>query len=697
MSEAGKTVAFVITASLLAIAAWFAWEMTNPVPVVGFEKVGEEFFPNFQDATDAKELDVTAFNTDTDGIREFSVKFADGLWRIPSHHGYPAEASDRLARTATSLIGLQRESIVARRNSKHEEFGVVDPADPEADVDSAGQRITLRNESGDVLADYIIGKPAGKAVADSPSMVRELDEQSDYFYVRVPDEKETYKARVQIDLSTRFSDWINPDLLKLEAADINRLEIDNYELAEASVASGTSQVQTQISKKVIDRQKLTRDGMGPWQLDGLNDETEELESLKVEELLTLLDSMKIVGVRPKLKLNGQPLVKSDLSINEELARQNPQLFQRAVYQLQEDLEMKGFTIGATEDDPNSIALLGSQGELRAATNNGVLYTLYFGRSVTGGDKEIEIGAANPQQPDGAATETDDNGDSNPQDPNAVASEPTNAAAPAEAVADESSGEDTSGDNKSRYVAIRVDFDIAALGPAPVAPAEPVEPKKPEGYDAWKEAREKEAQPDEEKDGNSVDAGGASGEAAAEQDQSPEPPGDIKQANDEEFLKYEAAQAEYQQARIQYTTDLEMYESEKIAYDTREKDGKQQVAQLNERFAEWFYVIPAESLESLKLTRGDLVKIKETPPPNINAPVSPGEFGNPNDALPAAPNIEFPKSRAEPAADPQPTVDEPGKAGKDEGQSADGSESPDSATKSKSPPTKDEKQQEDPDG
>ena len=648
MNEASKTVTFIITAAVLGVAASSSYWMTQPADIVGFEKVGQEFFPEFQDATTARSLQVTAYDFDTDGLREFSVERVDGLWRIPSHHNYPAEAADRLARTATSLIGLERESIVARRITRHEEYGVVDPADTEADPDTAGQRITLRNEAGDILADYIIGKPAGIADEDQSKMVRDIGQPDDYYYVRVPDEKETYKARIQIDLSTRFSDWINPDLLKLAAADINRLEIDNYELSENDVIGENGQIQTRISKRVIDSQKLTRDGFSAWELDGLNPETEELNTLKVEEIVTLLDSMKIAGVRPKLKLDGQLLIKSDLTINEELARKNPQLFQSRVFQMQQDLERRGFTIGADEKDPTKIALMASRGELRAATKDGVLYTLYFGRSVSGDLSEIEIG--------GALAEP-----GNDTDSESSAADSADEPRQEDAVDQEESGDEPATENKSRYVAIRVDFDPTALGDRPVPPSEPETPVKPEGFDEWKLKQEEllKAKSNEDTDGiEPVE----NDDSADESDESPDPPADIEAANDEAFGKYDDAIIAHEQNLIQYSTDQEIFETAIAAYTTREKAGREIVEELNERFAEWFYVVPAKSLETLRLTHGDLVTIKEAEPPPATPSMTPGEFGESRQPmLPQAPNIQFPAlsdESSKPANPPKETEDNP---------------------------------------
>ena len=654
MNETSKTVAFIITAGILGVVAGWSHWMTKPKPVVGFEKVGEEFFPDFQDGTTATSLMVTAFDNETEGLREFSVKKQDdGLWRIPSHHDYPAEAADRLARTATSLIGVERESIVERRVNKHAEYGVLDPADPEADADSAGKRITLRDAAGEIVSDFIIGKPAGSVAKDASQMVRDIEQESDYFYVRVPAEKETYKAKVKIDLSTQFADWINPDLLKLQAADINRLELDNYELTEQDVQVG-NRIMTQMSKKVIDQQALTRDGFEPWELDGLNPATEEIDTLKVESIATLLDTMKIVGVRPKQKLDGQLLVKSDLTINEELARKDPRQFQNRILALQSDLDSKGFTIGQTTEEGAEIALMASRGELRAATKNGVLYTLYFGRSVSGDSKAIEIGTvdADAETEEAPADDTEKEGDS-------------------EAAAGTAEGEtegDVAAENKSRYVAIRVDFDPAALGEKPTMPEEPTAPVKPEGFDEWKKQREAKL----------MEAAKAAeaGEQAAGEDQEPEgnedsPPGapeDIANANDEKYEKYELEAKAFEQAEVQYTTDVELFETQKAEYEGREKVGREMVEELNERFAEWFYVVPAESLATLKLTRSDIVKQKELPPPNPNAPMSPGQMPS---GLPDAPNIGLPGGAPDKAEETDPNKDE--MEGNDAASRDDGSE------------------------
>ena len=56
-------------------------------------------------------------------------------------------------------MGLDKEALVGMGESEFEKFGVVDPlSDDLEDPEAAGKRITLNDENGDVLVDYILGK-----------------------------------------------------------------------------------------------------------------------------------------------------------------------------------------------------------------------------------------------------------------------------------------------------------------------------------------------------------------------------------------------------------------------------------------------------------------------------------------------------------------------------------------------------------
>jgi hypothetical protein len=651
MNHTTKSALFVAVAVVLSGLAVGAHYATRPREISDFARVGTEFYPDFQDPTAARTLEVSAVDPGTGNLRKFSVAYKDGLWRIPSHHDYPAEAAERLASTATSLRGLVRESLIARRAAQHEQYGVLDPLETQAgDPESIGRRITLRDGAGKVLADYIIGKPAPTAEPDELEDLAGVESDSQAFYVRTPQEQETYVAHVDIDLSTRFSDWIEPDLLKLEAGHLRRIEIDHQRLEDQSTETPVGLV-VQIVPVAGETDRLAReDEFAPWTLEGLNPETEELDTLKVGDLVRLLDDMTIVGVRPKYQYEGQPLLTADLELNEipELLA-NPQLMRQVIQEVQADLDEKGFVIATTEDQQR-LLILSRRGQLAAGTDTGVVYTLHFGDAVVGDESEIEIGgtrSADKAPADGAAASD-----------GKAATEATDAAAPgsvqsdANAPASESDATEKDAAGKNRYVMIRVTFDPELLGPEPSKPPEPTAPEPPPGYDEWKKAQEEKAAP-----GDAAPTGDQTPPADDQPpqpsgDEPPQPPAEITQAQVQIFKDYEAQLAEYQAAQATYTMELAQYEAALQDRQRRSDEGQKLVKELNERFADWYYVISADALETLKLDRSQLVRPKQ-------AGGDPALEGMPSDSdSPPRPNIEFPEPDDEADEPPPVALPEP---------------------------------------
>ena len=117
MSEIVKTIVFAAVGSALIGCAVLVHIATKPEENDDFAQVGEPFYPEFKSAKEAKLLEVAAF---VDGKpKSFRVEYKDGGWRIPSHHDYPAEAAERLAKTAASVMGIRREALAGRRETDH--------------------------------------------------------------------------------------------------------------------------------------------------------------------------------------------------------------------------------------------------------------------------------------------------------------------------------------------------------------------------------------------------------------------------------------------------------------------------------------------------------------------------------------------------------------------------------------------------
>lgn len=530
MNETMRTAVYVGIAVVSLVAAKFAGP-TVPKPPSEFNQVGTEFFPDFTDAKAAKSLQVVSYNSDTATIRVFGVEQGpDGVWRIPSRHGYPVDGKDRLGKTATSVIGIKRDQLAGQRKNQHAEFGVLDPlGESVSDFKGVGNRLTLKDgKDGKVLADLIIGK--------------EVKGRNGFFYVRNPKEDQTYIAKVSIDVSTKFADWIEPDLLKLDASKLRTIIIDRHTIEFTPQGIGHSTAE--------EENRLTRaSSTDKWKLEGLDEATEEVNEEEIRKLVQALDDLKIVGVRPK-----SDRLKKQLQSDKSLVPDE---------RTQIEMGQMGFYFKPSRQR-RTFELVTQEGNLFAATDQGVLYELHFGSVFSGNEEEVEAGFIKKSDDESGGEKKDDAKKDEKKEPEE---------------------KPNSKKLKSRYLFVETRFDAESVGPKPVAPEKP-------------EAPAEEAKPDDAALETPADA------VAAENGPNKEDP---KKAHEAAMAKYEA--------------DVKKFEADTKAYDDKIKDGEKLVKDLNRRFAEWYYVISGDSFEDLRQGRKTLVKEKSAEKKSEAAPKS----------------------------------------------------------------------------
>lgn len=568
MNHSSQTIRFVVAAAVMAGLAGLTSVMTRPTPIDDFANVGEPFFEDFKDPNLATAVRVVAYNEETASSRVFNVENKDGVWRIPSHHNYPADGEDRLAKTARTLIGVKRGAVASRVAADHERFGVVDPLSDDTDtLKGRGQRLTLyKGKNNDVaVADLIIGK--------------KLPEGENRYYVRHPDEKKTFITELDVDISTKFSDWVEADLLKLDRDDLVRLQ------------ARSTKVEGQSFSETVDA-TLSRDKFSdPWTLDGLNEETEEVNKDGVNEMVNVLDNLKLAGVRRKPELGGKPILQGDLGIAlPPAAARNPQVVNQVIDMVQSSLNSKGFLVYENREE-NDFRLYAKAGELVASLKDGVQFHMSFGNEFEGSENEIEVGST--------ATAEADAGDDTEEADASDADEPS----------DEQSGEDEKETTKSRYLIVRASFNEEMLGPEPVAP---VKPDVPEGLQV-------------DQDGNVVkpaeDAESKSTDDKATDEETPNKENATEAAENQNGDAADGADTEadqkkpdladiYQRAIEKYRADQKKYEADVKDRAGKVEEGKKKVDELNARFADWYYVITEEDFDKLRLNREQLVKAKE---------------------------------------------------------------------------------------
>lgn len=345
MDETRKTLAFVAAAAVMTAAAFLA-APADPTPEA-FSDRGEAFFPDFVDPNDAVSLEVIDFDETTGGIVAFSVVFKGTRWRIPSHHNYPADDKDRLARTAAGLIEVLKDDVVAEIAADHEALGVVDPLDESvASLSGRGKRVTIKDGNDNLLADLIVGR-------NVPGR------EGQYRYLRVPGQKRTYAARFDVDVSSRFGDWIEKDLLEVDQARIEQVILKDYSIDEST------RMLEQRDTIVLSK------GDPDWTANRMRT-GQKVDAVKMEDLLKALDELTIVGVRPKPAGLSRSLEDNDEGISitrSELA----------------SLQQKGYYF--TGDGQ----LVSNEGETQVRTADGVSYTLRFGEIVYGVGDEVTAG------------------------------------------------------------------------------------------------------------------------------------------------------------------------------------------------------------------------------------------------------------------------------------------------------------------
>lgn len=545
-------------------------------------------FPELSDASKAAGLRIVRYDDELATLREFKVVQApNGVWVLPSHDNYPADAKDQLAGAATELVDLQSIEVVSQSPGDHEGFGVIEP-DPEKlkpGMTGVGELVEISDASGGKLARLIVGKEVKKtgdaAVGGRPQR-----------YVRKAGQDPVYQ--VELDLAkfpTDFGQWIEKDLLKLSPWDVRRVVLDDYLLA-AVEAGGRLRVEQQRKNRI----ELGYDDKdSKWSLVKLEvfdptnpsvkpkeeklGENEELASAKLNQLRDALGDLKIIDVARKPAGLSADLKAEESFMGDEAARRS--------------LQQRGFLPRSSGDGKSAdgdTIIQSADGETIIGMKNGVEYVLRFGATTS-----VATDGKEDMKKDGEKKEADSKEDASKED---------------------------GGETGGRYVLVmaRVNESLLEkpkLEAVPDAPPEKAaEPSKgePEKKDTGRvdgrspfrlvalRAEEADAKPSAAStDGAAGAAGGAAG--AADGAKKEPSAADTLKAADEAEAKMQAAIEERRRVERENRRKQDEYE-EKV------KAAKKKVRELNNRFADWYYVVSDKEYAKIHLGRADIVKAKE---------------------------------------------------------------------------------------
>jgi hypothetical protein len=345
MNENAKTGIFCGAAILfLALAVVMYW---TRAPASTGVIVSTPLVPENFDPLKATRLQIVSFDEKLGSAKRFEVALVDNVWCVPSHNNYPTDSEQNpLAAIAASLQGLKELSTVSANRADHKKYGVVqpDPDKAQAGVEGVGTRLTMSDKDGKPMVDLIIGK--------------EVPDKPDQRFVRDPRRDVVLLAKISTEkLSTKFEDWINPDLLKVNAWDLKKVEVLDYSvdrLADPPI----------IPKGRFELTYQDTAAQSRWTLSDLQP-GEELNEAPLNEMVSNFTAVRVVGVEPKPKGLIRFADGLDLDPSE-----------------QELLFERGYHLAQTRD--GRIQLYSSQGERKITTRDGVEYTLRFGANARGG-------------------------------------------------------------------------------------------------------------------------------------------------------------------------------------------------------------------------------------------------------------------------------------------------------------------------
>ena len=559
MTEALRTVIFVAVALVLGVVAYFTQpKLTAPITQ---ELVGKILFGEFDDPAAAASLKIIRYNDELGQLHEFEVsRNKSGLWSIPSHSDYPADGEDQMKKAALCLVGLKVLGLVTVDPREHEVFGVMEPNQEELKLGSTGVGllVSFQDDKGKDLAGLVVGK-----------QVKDAEDQR---FVRVQGQDPVYAVAFDPDqLSTKFEDWIETDLLKLNTYDVARVMTNDYSLVptqgggllpekrfDATVVYNSTDSKWELNKLVnYRRQKgsLTQFDAIPTELS----DSEELNATNLNDLKTALGDLKIVDVRRKPKGLSADLTAGVDFLDEQETMQS--LVRLGFY------PVRGAGPGGNPE------LLSANGEVRVLMKEGHEYVLRFGNMARSEDSSTD-GQVNRYL--FVTTRVDYSQFPRPELED-LPQAPASGAAPTPGCDDQ---------------------DVEQEVPAEEAPddtteADTTEAAKSADTHAEDAPQAEAAQSDEAK----PEEVGTESEAAASDDSS-----DAPAATDEEEAQSKLAA---EQARVTKENQRKLDE-----WNEKKRTADEKVRELNGRFADWYYVISEDVYKKIHLSRTDLIRETE---------------------------------------------------------------------------------------
>jgi hypothetical protein len=400
MNETTKTAVFVLLAVALITGAIFS--RPTRTDFKADEMVGQSLFPKFTDPLAIKSLEIVQF--DTAGERnDFRITEVNGIWSIPSHDNYPADAKDQMGKVAEALTDLTVLEVIQPEGTGIDaidfqtQYGVIDPtSDNTSFGEGVGIKVTLEGASKERLVNLIIGKPVSRQ--QSEEMMGEGG--SNLRYVRIADQSPVYVISIDpSQFSTSFDQWIEKNLLDISTFDIKEFFVDEYSFAVEIVltnqgprpvadAAFIGDITLAYNASAVGAEKwslakwLKFEGQDTGYKERQLESDKELNTETLDAMVSALNDLKIVNVQKKPA--GLASVLREGKTFEDVTSLDEAM--------QSSMRETGFWLLPFPDlkgnsQEMKTQLLSNEGDLQLRLKDGVVYSLRFG-DLTGTETEI---------------------------------------------------------------------------------------------------------------------------------------------------------------------------------------------------------------------------------------------------------------------------------------------------------------------
>ena len=135
-------------------------------------------------------------------------------------------------------IGLDDQYVVAQieRFFLESNFATDKKSSQVNMLKTRGKRVTIEDAGGAKLIDLIVGG---------------YDEAGGGYFVREADSNEVFTAKLNLDISTKFIDWVKPNLLQISNDDVRAIVVHDYSVDENRQAIVTRS-ETRLSREKAD-------------------------------------------------------------------------------------------------------------------------------------------------------------------------------------------------------------------------------------------------------------------------------------------------------------------------------------------------------------------------------------------------------------------------------------------------------------